>query len=375
MNAFGVLNAQPALSVMKLMVAQQEQRPGDKATVIGFPDAAPQEQARTAEASEDFYFGTQMTVTKLMYFMMDKIVGYLNNKLDVGRDGDPENIRAGEAWRDKALLDDTPINSGKDFTIPEPGKGGVSFGDVARTIKAKFNMGHLAIDEDLTRMLEKLIGFSLDGVSPADIIEAFADPDSKNARKVREAIEEGLAGQEGSKVAQRLERVAEGPKTVSEIMSEKGSPADVVDEETLEEDREALRVARMHEKLTDIRDTQDAIAETVKEREPADGRADPEDARRAIEEAIAVIEKLSDAKPEEKVSGSDTDISEIVAEDASSETAGADDAEARMEALEAEAEEIREEARSHVALADAYGEEPGDWREREDDEERVFFRI
>lgn len=377
MTAFGAINAQPALSVMKFMVAQQEQKPEDKATALGLPQAAPQQSQKTTETNEDFYFGTHMTVTKLMYFVMDKIVDYLNDKLGMGREGDPENVKAGEAWRDKALLENTPINSDKDFSIPEPGKDGVSFSDVAKTIKSKFNMGYLALDRDLVNMLEDLIGFRLGGVTAADIVEAFVDPESKAAQKVRDAMEEGLAGTEGSKVSQRLERAAESPKTVSELMSEEKSPADVIDEETLEEDRDALQAARTHEKLSEVRDMQDAISEAVEEREPASGQADPEDAQRAIDDAMAIIQRLSgDARPKEENSETVTGISradaaESLAEKATSESAQSDDADARAAALEAEAEDIEKEARSHVALADAYRS----WREREDDKERVTFRI
>jgi len=378
MHTSGIITAKSALSVMKSMAAWQEQQAEDKTGTAGLPWPAPQEPAKTAEASEEFYFGTQMTISKLMYFIVDAMVGYLNEKLGVGRDGDPKSVGAGQAWRDEALLETTPINSDKDFSIPEPGRDGVSFSDVARSIMSKFKMGYLKLDTNLINLLEELIGFRLDGVSPADIVQAIVDPDSKDAQRVREALEEGLAGQEGSKVSQRLERIAEGPKSVSEILSEKKSPADVVDEETLEEEREALKVARAHEKLTEIRDTQEAIAEAVREREPADGRADPEDARRAVDAAMAVIQQLNgaagdDNAADEAVVESEEDATQAAAPDAAGETGQT--AEELVETLEAQEAELEDENRSFAALAEAYRDDLADWRERDDEDRQVRFRI
>lgn len=368
MTAIGTFHLQPALAVMKgIALPQAAARGQGDDTPMAAAALGQTQSTETSEASEDFYFGTQMTVTKLMFLMMEKITGYLNGKLEVGRDGEEKSVEAGNQWRKQALVEDIPVNSEKDFTIPKPGENGVTFREVAGTIKQKFNMDFLAGDRDLLQMLEKFIGFRLYGTNAADIIEAFTDPDSPAAERVRKVLEDGLAGQEGSKVSQRLERAAEGPRSVSDILTEKRSAADVVDEETIEEDREALETARMQERLQSIREMQDKLAEAVEADRSSASPQDRDAAMRGYERAMEIIQQLA-AMP----AGEET--VEADAPPATEADGPAETTEQRLETLEEEQQEIEESGKSFAALAEAYDMRPERER-REDEDVRTRFLI
>ncbi|WP_223478499.1 hypothetical protein [Oricola indica] len=368
MTAIGTFHLQPALAVMKgIATPQNAMRGQGEDTPMAAAALGQTQSAETTEASEDIYFGTQMTVTKLMFLMMEKITGYLNGKLEVGRDGDLKSVEAGNQWRKQALLKEIPVDSEKDFTIPKPGENGVTFREVAGTIKKQFSMGFLAGDRDLLQMLEKFVGFRLYGTNAADIIESFTDPDGPAARRVRAVLENGLAGQEGSKVSQRLERAAEGPRSVSDVLTEKRSAADVVDEETIEEDREALETARMQERLQSVEEMQDKLAEALETDRSSASQPDRDTAMRAYERPMEIIQQLA-AMP----AGEETDDAE--APPAPEVYGTVETTEQRLEGLEEEQQEIEDSGKSYAALAEAY--DMGPEREREEDEDvRTRFLI
>lgn len=261
---------QPALSVMQSITAMQARllREDAPASLAGPAAAAPKDM----EAINDYYFGDHLTVTEAMTKLVERVVGYLNDKLAVGRDGSDAEVAAGNDWRAEALRDDIKVNSDADFSIPKPGGDGFSFQRVARMIQSAFDTDFLSRDRELKKLLEDMIGFRLDGMSVADLLEAFVDPTGKAAEKVRTVLTEGLAGQAGSKVSQRLERAAAGPKSVEQTVAETLEPSiDEVDEETLAEDLQAVANARARERLEEAAKRPDEIAEAIEEA-PAHGR-------------------------------------------------------------------------------------------------------
>lgn len=251
---------QPAVALMQSATTFQERmnRPDSQGLRIGQTPAqvaAP----RDMKAVNELYFGSHLTVTEAMARLMDQVVGYLNDKLELGRDGSEEGKSAGNEWRRTALRDYVEVGAEGDFSLPEPGNNGVTYQQVARMIQDKFDVGILSRDRTLMKEIEQAVGFKLDGMNVTDLLTAFVDPNSDAADKVRGVLSDGLAGQTGSKVRQRLERAAEGPKSVEETVADtRKSPVDEVDEETAQEDMEAVKAAKTLEKI-------EAAAELPKE--------------------------------------------------------------------------------------------------------------
>lgn len=334
---------QPALSIMQSITAMQARmfREDAPASLAGPAAAAPKDM----EAINDYYFGNHLTVTEAMTRLVERIVGYLNDKLAVGRDGSEAEVAAGNAWRATALRDDIKVNSDDDFLIPKPGDDGFSFQRVARMIQSAFDTDFLSRDRELKKQLEDMIGFRLDGMTVADLLEAFVDPTGKAAEKVRNVLTEGLAGQAGSKVSQRLERAAEGPKSVEQLVAEtRTSSIDEVDEETLAEDVQAVANARARERLEEAAKRPDAIAEAMEET-AAHGRP---------KIALAVIQALGSLGEAGGANSGDgeTEVAVLRASDALDENGEGADPDDRpaltsivrayLETLEAEEEEQQE---------------------------------
>lgn len=125
-----------------------------------------------------------------------------------------------------------------------------------------FNEDFLDTHSELKKELEDMIGFRLNGISVLDLLRAVVEPDSKLAEK----IENALAGMEGSKVSQRLERAEQGPQTVEAAIADalNTSPIDEVDPETMAEDQQAIENAKVHAKLEGVLDMQDRAQEGSK---------------------------------------------------------------------------------------------------------------
>jgi len=262
----------------------REERPN---ALFGQPAVAPP-APKDMKAINDYYFGSHLTVTEVMMKLVDRVVGYLNDKLEVGRDGTAEDVKAGNDWRDEVLKKNIDVGSEEDFTIPKPGENGVTFRQVARMIESAFDLDALSQDRELVKMLEDMIGFRLNGVTVADLIESFTDPNGRAAGEVREAISEGLAGQTGSKAMQSLEKAAKGRQTVEQAVAEaKDTSMEEVDEETVKADLEAIRAAKTQAKVEDAAEIADKIAALTEDEpgQPAD--------ETPTDRAIAVIETLT----------------------------------------------------------------------------------
>lgn len=261
----------PAVAVMQSITMLQERlsrddSPGSRIGQIPAQVAPPKDM----KAINELYFGSQLTLTEAMTRLMEKVVGYVNDKLSLGRDGSEEGKKAGTEWRGKALLDYVEVGSEADFSLPKPGKNGVTFQQVARMMLDMFDTGFLSRDRALMRELEQMIGFRLDGMSVTDLLQGFADPNSEAAEKVRGVLSEGLAGQAGSKVSQRLERAAAGPKSVEETLADtRKSPIDEVDEETVKEDLEAVKAARTLEKVEQAAELPETVRKALDEMKEA----------------------------------------------------------------------------------------------------------
>lgn len=257
---------QPALAVIQSATLMRERVAREDNSVPGMPQGKPPVPAKNMQAINEHYFGTSLTPMEAMFALVEKAVDYLNDKLNLGRDGDADGIKAGNEWRDEALRDNIKVNSDRDFSIPKPGENGVSFRAVAKMIQDTFDTGYLSRDTDLGKLLEDTVGFRLDGMSVADLFEAFVEPEGDAAKRVYDVLSDGLAGQPGGKVTQRLEAAASGPKSVEETVADQGkSSIDVVDEETLAEDLEAIKAAEAKEKLEEAAAIPEKVENALKE--------------------------------------------------------------------------------------------------------------
>ncbi len=302
---------QPALVIMQSVTSLQArlQREDAPSAPTG-PAAAP---AKDMKAVNDYYFGGHLTVTEAMTKLFERVVGYLNDKLALGRDGAATDVAAGDAWRDRALRDDIEINGKDDFSLPRPGEEGFSFQRVARMIQSVFNVDVLSQDRELTKLLEDMIGFRLDGMTVGDLLEAMIDPGGDASRKVKDVLNEGLAGQTGSKVSRRMERAASGPKSVEEAVAEALRPSiGEVDRESIAEDLQAIGNAKAHEKLEQAAKLPEDIAEALEEASPTDrqqGRANV----RIASAVLQVLGSLGEAATVDEIEGEIRDQTDVAA--------------------------------------------------------------
>jgi uncharacterized protein (UPF0147 family) len=301
----------PAVAVLQSITTLQERmtREENQSSRIGQPPAKVG-VARDMKAINDLYFGSQLTLTEAMAKLMENVVGHVNDRLSIGRSGIDEETKAGNEWRTKALRDYIEVGSEADFSLPEPGKNGVTFQQVAQMMLDMFDTDFLSRDRTLTKELEQMIGFRLDGMSITDLLKAFADPNSQAAEKVRSVLSEGLAGQSGSKVGRRLERAAAGPKSVEETLADaRRSPIDEVDEETVREDIEAVKAARTLEKIEKAAELPENIREALDEMKEAGA------AQSGARIAAAVLQALGSLGANASNGGpnAQTSISDVIA--------------------------------------------------------------
>jgi hypothetical protein len=191
----------PALALVQSIVTTRQRSLDDSQDQpVSPPVLAATTATGPAGASEEDYFSGQPSVTQVMTHVFERVIGYLNEHLDAV--STPE----GRDWRDDALQqgdDGTP----KHLThIPEPGDAGFSFRKAAQIIQVNFNMDYLAHDDMLSELMDETAGFSLHGMTVADLVEAFADPDSAANEKVEEIFSKGLAGHEGSEAKEQLDQ-------------------------------------------------------------------------------------------------------------------------------------------------------------------------
>lgn len=278
----------PALSVMQSITTwheqealKQQQQSGQTGApitpLITTPSAA---RAQATESISKMFSVHHVTPTELMIRMTERIAGRLNSELAANADNG--NDAPGEAqnksdWRERALNSDYRDMAARgELSIPQPDDA--TFRQVARMILNIFNEDFLDTHSELKKELEDMIGFRLNGISVLDLLRAVVEPDSKLGEKVENALANGLAGMEGSKVLQRLERAGQGAQTVEAAIADalNTSPIDEVAPETKAEDQEAIENAKVQAKLEEVLDMQDRAHE-VSETDRAEQDDDPWD--------------------------------------------------------------------------------------------------
>jgi hypothetical protein len=288
---------QPALAVIQAgtFVRERAMREDVQAVSAGMRPLGGMAQAaptppKDMQAINEHYFGVSLTPMEAMFAMIEKAVGHLNDKMGVGSDGDPKSVEAGSNWRGNALIKNVGVGSADDFRIPNPGENGVSFRSVAKMILDRFKSEFLSGDSDLRKLLEETVGFRLNGMSIADLFTAIAEPESDAAKRVYETISEGLAGQAGSKASQRLDMAALGPLSTEETLAaQKNSSFDIVDEETIAEDQEAVRNAKAQEKLEEASEAPEKLREALEEALAVSGARHAD----STQIALAMVQALS----------------------------------------------------------------------------------
>lgn len=321
---------QPALAVIQAGTYARERAMREDAQaagsvkLLGDPSQAAPARPKDMQAINEYYFGISLTPMEVMFSMVERAVDFLNDKLGLGSDGDPEAVEAGNKWREEALVKFAGVGSGDDFRIPKPGENGVTFRAVAKLVLEKFKVEYLTSDSDLRKVLEDAAGFRLQGMSAVDLFMAFAEPESEAAERVYDAVSEGLAGQAGSKASQRLEAATSGAKSVEEtLVDQKGSSIDVVDEETIAEDQKAVRAAEAQEKLDEAAAIPEKVRDALEQARAGDEASDAD----GSQAALAIVQALSGmsetVSPSDPASGQDgpgveLDLSEI-AKDAAKE--------------------------------------------------------
>lgn len=303
---------QPALTVIQAGTYARERAMREDAQAVGgvkqpgdMTQAAPA-RPKDMQAINEYYFGISLTPMEVMFSMVERAVDYLNDKLGLGSDGDPEEVEAGNKWREQALIKFAGVGTGDDFRIPKPGENGVTFRAVAKLVLESFRSDYLNGDGDLRKVLEDAAGFRLQGMSTIDLFEAFAEPESDAAKRVYDAASEGLAGQAGSKASQRLDAATSGAKSVEEtLVEQKGSSIDVVDKETIADDLKAVRTAEAKEKLDQAAAIPDTIREALEQAEARNDTSGPD----GLEAALAVVQALNGMS--ETVSSSDPEAGQV----------------------------------------------------------------
>ncbi len=298
---------------------ERNARKDDRPAMPGMPTVESRPRVRDMQAINDYYFGGHISVNELMIRMVERMVDHLNGKLDLGRDGEPEAVKQGNAWRDEALVDGADIGSEKDFSIPKPGEDGVTFRQVARMIQTKFSADFLSQDRDLMKVLEEMTGFRLDGMNAADLLEALVEPDGEAALKVRGVLSEGLAGQKGSKASQRLEAAVDGPVSVRQAAEAalRKDAFDETDDETAAEDLQRVADARTQERLERVGKMQEKTAEALSAGSKDAGPAASDRASLAAE----IIQELAAQVEAETPETTETDEVEDIRGDLESEEA------------------------------------------------------
>lgn len=323
---------QPALTVIqagtyareRAMREDAQAAAGGVKAVGGMAQAAPA-RPKDMQAINEHYFGISLTPMEAMFAMVERAVDYLNDKMGVGSDGDPKAIEAGNKWREEALIKHVPVGSGDDFRIPKPGENGVTFRAVAKLVLEKFKTEFLASDGGLRKAMEDAVGFRLDGMNAVDLFKAFAEPEGDSAKKVYEAVSEGLAGQAGSKASQRLEAATSGAKSVEEtLVDQKKSSIDVVDEETIAEDQEALKSAKAKEKLEEAAAVPEKVQKALEEAQANKSSSETDGAQAAVAivqalSGLSAAASSSEASSDEAAPVAELDLSDIAKDAAKAE--------------------------------------------------------
>jgi hypothetical protein len=226
--------------------------------------------SRTKAAVDDIFSVNNVSSTGLMIQIVGKIVDNLNaslsNNIDQADDSADTSMEK-QKWRDLALLSDSrDAAAGGQLRIPKPGDNGVSFRQAAQMVLGNFNEDYLSQDADLKKQVEDMLGFKLGTISVLDLLQTAIDPSTVSAEKVDKVLTNGLAGEKGSKVSQRLDRAAQRSQSVDQAVANAlhKSPGDEVDSDTMAEDRKAVAAAEAHDKLEKVISRQEKVAKNNK---------------------------------------------------------------------------------------------------------------
>ncbi|OCW57079.1 hypothetical protein [Hoeflea olei] len=276
----------PALSIMQSIVSDQERglqpgTPGDD----GMPNVAvtPAYDTRSTQKLNDFYFGDHQRASEVQAKIFNALVQYMDKQIGAAENPDApdtETPHASAALTDSLEEMDGDVRQGLKASLADYTEGRQSIQATATRMLMTLDLDVLSTDRTITRYLEQMVGFDLKGMSAKEILEAFADPGGKESNKLTAIISDALAGEEGSKVRQRLEDATKGLRSAEETQRdiEDVKPYDEVDQETKDEDQDDLKLAKAFDTLTDTR----ALAEAATEQE-----ADLAKAKIAIERAGA----------------------------------------------------------------------------------------
>lgn len=260
----------PALSIMQSIVsqqadAQQNARETDS-NLIPNVRVASANSPQTTEKLNDYYFGDHMSVTEVQVKLFGYLASYLNKQISAQDDA----AAAGEAPDTTTELSRhlASMDQGKRESLGTALGGFDNTGDSARGLALKislnFNLDELSRDKKIENYLEQMIGFDLKGMTVADLVKSFLDPEGSENQKVRDVISEALAGQHGSKASQRLEDATKGPRTVEETKRDIADKKvyDEVDAETKAEDEADIDTAKAFETLNEVSTNIESADET-----------------------------------------------------------------------------------------------------------------
>lgn len=258
----------PALTVMRSIIDTQDEAaktlnrsPFD---LNGELETGSSKPKLSTEALNQIYFGDHVSITEAKIKLISYVNRYVASAIDAqtsheaqGGEGPAGSSVTAKLVENLDFEERTSLRQSLQTDISDMD----SAIKTATRISLSFNLDRLSADRDMMKYLEQMMGMKLDGLSVADIIKSFLDPDGKSAGKVNSVISKGLAGQTGSKVMQRLEDAAAGPKTVAEAKKDAVEKSDFeeVDDETKAEDKSDIDTARAMETLGRVIAGQDTV--------------------------------------------------------------------------------------------------------------------
>ena len=262
----------PALSIMQSIVTDQARlREADQ------PDAAfktptvavtPGYDTQATQKLNAYYFGDHQSAAEVRTKIFTYLAQYVGKQIDAvekQETGEPAGDASAASSQLAANLKgmDADVRSGLRASLDNFSQGRQSLQATAIKMLMTLDLDVLSKDTKITRYLEQMIGFDLGGMSAKDILTAFAEPDGKENDKLRSIISNALAGTDGSKTMQRLDDAAKGLRSVEETKRdiEDVKPYDDVDEETKEEGKADIKIAKAYDTLTETKAFIDAVRE------------------------------------------------------------------------------------------------------------------
>lgn len=309
----------PALSIMQSIVTDQARlREADKPDAIGRTPTVtvtPGYDTQTTQRLNAYYFGDHQSAAEVRTKIFTYLAQYVGKQIDA-----VEKQEAGEPAGDASAASsqlaanlkgmDADVRDGLRASLDNFSQGRQSLQATAIKMLMTLDLDVLSKDTKITRYLEQMIGFDLGGMSAKDILTAFAEPDGKENDKLRSIISNALAGEQGSKVMQRLDDAVNGLRSVAETKRdiENVKPYDEVDEETKAEDKDDIKTAKAYDTLNETK----AFIETMRDEyaELAKAKAVIEAAKGATASADAPASETeeTEADPDPANAGGEKDL-------------------------------------------------------------------